>query len=94
MEKLKLKRDLKLEKIKSMNITELMSEMEQDAEKGLEPFNSVAYRELTRQRKNAGESFFQEIANRKDVSYISLLALREIDVERYKKLNQEMTLFL
>lgn len=90
MEKLKQKRVATLEKIKQMQIPELVTQMEQDVKKGREPFNSPAYREVTRNKKTEGASLLQELTTRKEVSYITLLALRSIDADRYKQVDQSL----
>ena len=92
MEKLEQKRLVALENIKKMEMPELVDQMDRDANKGREPFNSNAYREITRNKKSQGASLFQELTKRKEVSYITLLALRTIDSANYKTLDQQLKL--
>jgi hypothetical protein len=85
---LKAKYDTTLATIKKMTMSELFKRMEDDAQKGVEPFNSMAYREVTGSRKDQGGTLLKLVSEQKEASYISLLALRSLDPKRYGKLDQ------
>lgn len=89
---LEKKRTATLEKVRQMPMPELVKQMDDDAEKGREPFNSPAYREVTRNKQSQGDALLQEIGKSKQVSYISLLALRKIDAAKYETLDQQFKL--
>jgi hypothetical protein len=83
---LKLKRDSTLAVIKEMPVKSLVMEMDKDAVKHREPFNSPAYREITRNRKSSGDDLLKEIENSRSLSYISILALRKVNKSAYDKI--------
>jgi hypothetical protein len=92
MEELQAKRKETLAAIASMDLPALVSQMEEDARSGVEPFNSPAYREVTRQWSDQGGALRREIETRKTVSYLPLLALRKIDSRAYTSLAVELRL--
>lgn len=89
MNSLKIKRDSTLKVIKGMDVRKLYQRMNQDAEGNSEPYNSLAYRELTRNRTNQGDELFQLLQDQRKVSYIPLLALRKINPDSYGQLSAE-----
>jgi hypothetical protein len=56
--------------------------MDQDATARREPFNSPAYREVTRNRKDQGPALLQSVRTARP-SFITLLALRAVDSAAY-----------
>jgi len=87
MEELDAKRQATLAKLGSMDLPALVSLLEEDAQKMVEPFNSPAYREITKQRRDQHEALLEQIKERKVVSYLPLLALRAIDPRGYASLD-------
>src|SRR2546423_981912 len=80
----------KEESYKKKSLAELISEMESVAQKGKEPFNSLAFREVLRRREGA-EQIFQSIQSREQKEYFKLMALRQISPELFKRLGCEIS---
>lgn len=92
MEELETKRQETVAKIQAMEFPALMSLMEEDSDRGIEPFNSPAYREVTNQRGEERLRLLEEIKAREAVPYLPLLALRKIDSGGYESLESDIKL--
>lgn len=92
MEELQAKREETLATIASMKLPALVSQMEEDARNGIEPYNSLAYREVTQRRSDQANALRSNIERRDTVSYLPLLALREIDSGEYASLAADLKL--
>ncbi|HEY9046551.1 MAG TPA: hypothetical protein VIN08_11675 [Ohtaekwangia sp.] len=73
------------EKFRAMNTEQLISELEQSALKGREPFNSASFREIIK-RKDAAEPLYKSITDSTQKEYFKLMALQKIDKELYTKI--------
>lgn len=92
MDKLEVRRQQTLTVIRGSPLSSLVVKMDENAEKGREPFNSPAYREVTKNRTEQGPALLEEIGKQKTASYISLLALRRINPKGYQSLDQNLKL--
>lgn len=72
--------------LRSMSLPDLIRRMDQDAAAGREPFNSPAYREVTKNRKDQGPALLQSVRTARP-SLITLLALRTVDPVAYGSLD-------
>ena len=84
MDMLQKKRDSTLAVVRNSKLPELLGQMNKDS-KTREHFNSPAYREMTRNRKGESNALFELINQHEKVGYITLMALRKMDVELYGK---------
>ncbi|MEE9128783.1 MAG: hypothetical protein V3T84_02105 [Phycisphaerales bacterium] len=75
------------EELKQMSVAELDADLEADSQRGREPFNSLAYKEVVGRGENAGPDLFRVIQAADRSEHLSLLALREVDRERYDALD-------
>jgi hypothetical protein len=73
--------------LRAMSVPDLVTHMEQDAQAGREPFNSLAYREVTRNRKDQGAALMQAVRALTRPSYVTLLAMRSVDSTLYASLD-------
>jgi hypothetical protein len=72
--------------LRAMSVQDLVTHMELDAQSGREPFNSPAYREMTKNRKDQGAALMQAVRPLARPSFITLLAIRSIDPTAYASL--------
>lgn len=85
LQELQQKHDEREKALDTMDVPALAAELAVDSERGREPFNSSAYREMTGRREAGRElAVLLETADRS--SLLGLLALREIDPEAYRSL--------
>ena len=78
-------------RLAEMSVRDLVAEMEADSERGLEPFNSMAVRELvTREGEAAAE--LASLLGRDPTSLLGLMALRQMDQKIYEELAPEQRL--
>jgi hypothetical protein len=68
-----------------MNISSLAEELRKDSNRGMEPFNSMAYKELV-SRKEAAPVFKNYLRDANRSSLLGLLALSKADPREYRKL--------
>lgn len=78
-ETLKVKQQEKREELKGMSIPQIVSRLEDESSKGVEPFNSIAYRELVSRGSKIAPELKNLITKPERASLLSLLALQEID---------------
>ena len=84
MDVLQKKRDSTLAVISEFNISELFNQMNKDS-RTREHFNSPVYREMVHNRKRESNELFEMINKQQKVGYISLMALRKMDIKLYTK---------
>ncbi|MEJ2310515.1 MAG: hypothetical protein P8Z31_09080 [Gammaproteobacteria bacterium] len=89
IQELDARRSATLAEIQKMPLPQLFAKSDEDSSKLIEPYNSVAYREITRNRKDSAEQLRQYLTQQKTASYIPLLALRKIDEKAYAQIKPE-----
>jgi len=82
------KRDAHLKQLSAMDAKQLAQELTADSEKGREPFNSPAYREVVGRGANAGTALKEALGKADRSSLLTLLALRKVDPAQYHALEQ------
>lgn len=73
-----------------MNVPQLVETLQSESLRGVEPFNSLVYRELVSRGPDSGEELAASITKPDRSSFLSLLALRQIDGERYRSLEPDL----
>ena len=76
--------------LKAMDVPKLVKRLEADAARGVEPFNSLAYPEFVSRGPGVGEALASSIKAPDRTSFLTLLALREVDRDRYRSFNPEL----
>jgi hypothetical protein len=69
---------------RAMKVPELVRRLEDDAEKGVEPFNSLAYREAVSRGQKVGKELATSIKTPSRTSFLTLMAVRKVDPETYR----------
>jgi hypothetical protein len=77
------KRAATAERLKGLDVPGLAAELQQDSLKGVEPFNSPAYKQLVGRGAAAGPALAPLVGNDAPSSFLGLLALRQVDPARY-----------
>lgn len=88
MDEMKVKRDNRTKELKEMDVPTLINALSAESQRGLEPFNSMAYKETISRKDNALQELSAVLA--KKPFFLGLLALREINPDEYKKLQSEL----
>ena len=84
------KRDARAQELKATDVPHLAQQLAAESQKGKEPFNSSAFREMV-SRGSAGATALAPLITQPDrSSLLSLLALRKMSTDEYKKLNQDL----
>ena len=78
------KREAWTQTLKDMTVTQLAAQLEKESVDGLEPFNSMAYKEILSRGEKAADSLQKLITKSDRSSLLSLLALRRIDLAKYR----------
>ncbi|HEX5169079.1 MAG TPA: hypothetical protein VFW11_07880 [Cyclobacteriaceae bacterium] len=73
-------------KLSSMNIRELHEQLKGESVKGLEPFNSMALKEVVSRGKSSSGELASLINENNRSSFLSLMALKEVDPEKFQTL--------
>jgi len=81
------KRAATAERLKAMSVPDLAKALEQQSVQRIEPFNSPAFRELTSRGPTAATALAPLITKPSPDSFLGLLALRQLDISRYRALN-------
>jgi hypothetical protein len=68
---------------KAMPVSELVRRLEVDSEKDVEPFNSLAYREVTARGRGIAKDLAAAARTQDRRSLLSLVALRKVDADLY-----------
>jgi len=74
-----------LQELKTMNNEQLARQMEKESDRGLEPFNSLAYKEALKRGPSFAENLVQMIKDSTKISLLNLLALNKIEINYYNK---------
>src|SRR5882724_11605654 len=78
------KRDAWTQTLKDMTLTQLTERLAKESQDGLEPFNSMAYKEIVSRGEKVADSLQKLITKGDRSSLLSLVALRRIDMSKYK----------
>lgn len=73
-------------RLSGMTPGELAEELTKDSERGLEPFNSMAYTEMVSRGAAAAADLRSQLVAPNRSSFLGLLALREMDASQYREL--------
>jgi len=84
------KREARVKELKAMNVPQLVTELENESNKGTEPFNSMTFTEITSRGPEAATALAPLITKEDRSSLLSLLALRKLSADEYKKLRPEL----
>ena len=84
------KKEAYLKELKAMNTEKLVSQLTAESERGLEPFNSLAYAEAIARKKDDIDNYAGLIRNPTRTSLLALLALRQKDSIFYREFNQPL----
>jgi hypothetical protein len=76
-----------IQELKEMNNEQLVNQLDKESDRGLEPFNSLAYQEAIKRGPKFGDYLVRMIRDTSKTSLLSLLALNKIDVNSYNKVN-------
>ena len=79
-----------VQKLKEMNNEQLAQQLEKESDRGLEPFNSLAFAESVRRGQEFAETLAQSIKDNTKTSFLSLLALNKIDVNSYNRVDPRL----
>jgi len=77
---------------KTMAVKELVKRLESDADKDMEPFNSPAFRELVSRGQRVGRELKPLIKTADRSSFLTLLALRKVDMKLYRTVDSDISL--
>jgi hypothetical protein len=80
-------KDAYMKELKAMNNEKLVMQMDKESNRGLEPFNSLAYAEAIKRGPALAENLVQMIRDTTKTSLLSLLALNTIDQKLYNRVN-------
>lgn len=78
--------------LKAMDVQQLIDLLEADSRRGYEPFNSLAYRELTTRGPKIGEELVSRIKSPDKTSFLTLIALREVNKDLYATVKPDLGL--
>jgi len=79
-------REARAKELKAMDVPGLASELEKESQRGLEPFNSMAYAETVSRGGQAASALAPLLTKPDRSSFLGLLALRKLDATRYRSL--------
>jgi hypothetical protein len=74
-----------LQELSEMNNEQLAQQLLEESDRGLEPFNSLAYKETIERGSKIAELLVRSVKDTTRTSLLSLLALNEIDRKMYDK---------
>lgn len=75
--------------LRSMDVKQLAAILASDSQKGREPFNSAAYREMITRGEGAAVELAPLLTHPDRSSLLGLIALRKLSAKQYKALNPE-----
>ncbi|MEO6632665.1 MAG: hypothetical protein ABIN13_13115 [Mucilaginibacter sp.] len=79
------------QQLHAMTVTQLTEQLSKESVKGLEPFNSMAYKELTSRKSVAIDTIQNAVVKKADrSSLLSLLAVRKLSPPVYQKLDAQV----
>lgn len=76
-----------LKELKEMKNEQLVQQVEKESDRGLEPFNSLAYKEAVTRGQAIGDNLVRMIKEPTKTSLLSLLALNKINPDLYGKVD-------
>lgn len=80
----KKRREAWTQTLKDMTLTQLTERLAKESLDGLEPFNSMAYKQMVSRGEKAADSLRISITKADRSSLLGLLALRRIDMSKYR----------
>jgi hypothetical protein len=83
---LEAKRQARMKELKGMDVPRLVEQLSADSTRGVEPFNSMAYREIVSRGASAAAPLKAALSAPSTSSLLALLALRRISPADYKGL--------
>ena len=86
LNELQEKRENLRKQLQAMDVKQLAHELEAASQKGLEPFNSMAFREMVSRGEAAGSELKPLLTQADHKSLLGLLALRKISPTQYRSL--------
>jgi hypothetical protein len=89
IEEMKVKRENRSAELKKMAVKPLVEELFAESQRGLEPFNSMAYEEIVSRGREAASELSAYLNSTEQPFLLGLLALRKINPDEYKKLKPE-----
>lgn len=90
LEQFAAKRQAREKELASMNVTQLAQELRRESERGVEPFNSTAYKQLVSRGSQAAAELKTQLKEPNRSSFLGLLVLRQIDAGHYRELLPEV----
>jgi hypothetical protein len=73
-----------------MPVGELAKRLETDSNKDIEPFNSLAFREISKRGAGAGKELAAFIKNSNRSSFLALMAVRKVNRDEYAKIQEKV----
>ncbi len=83
---LEAKRQTRAQELKGMDVPRLIDQLSADSTRGVEPFNSTAFREIVSRGASAAAPLKTALSTPRSSSLLGLLALRRISPAEYKSL--------
>jgi hypothetical protein len=87
VEALDAKRQAREKELAAMDVPQLVEELQQESERGVEPFNSMPFDEIVTRGREAAPELFKLLEAPDRRSILGLLALRQIDKDLYGELD-------
>jgi hypothetical protein len=87
LEELELTRQALEKELEAMDVPQLFEELQRDTERGVEPFNSMPYTEMVSRGEQAASELFRMLKEPTRISFLALLALRQMDAGLYMELD-------
>ena len=87
LDELRTKRENRLKQLKAMDVAQLARELAADSERGLEPFNSMAFAETVSRGQDMGLRLKPLLTQPDHKSLLGLLALRKASPTQYQALD-------
>jgi hypothetical protein len=82
-------RDARAKDLKAMNVPSLAAELEKESQRGLEPFNSMAYAEMVSRGGDSALALAPLLTKPDRNSFLGLLAVRKLNSARYRDLSAD-----
>ena len=89
LEALEEKRLSREKELASMDVSQIVQELRQESKRGVEQFNSMPYKEIIARGDEVGPELSKLLTEADRTSILGLLALRQVDKERYSKLDPD-----
>jgi hypothetical protein len=82
------RRHAREQQLHQMSVLQLVHELQVESDQGIEPFNSMASKEVTARGAPVAVELRQSIINTDQWSLLALVALRKLDLNQYNMLDQ------